>query len=510
MNQETVTSTPAPERGHPPGLFLLFSVELWERFCFYGMRALLGLYVAAAFCSGSFSERQKEAGIKYGAFTALVYATGIFGGFIADKLLGYRRAVFLGGLFIAAGQFMLLVPKENSFFFGLSLMIIGNGLFKPNISSMVGKLYAPGDPRRDKGFTIFYMGINLGAFLAPVICGIVADQYGLIPALEDNFVNKDGILKNYRYGFLLAGIGMLIGLVTLFFGQHRLGEHGLPPANKTGFGNFFLVALGGFVSAFGVFFLLSEDALLEKILYALMAACILYLLYIGAQSDRVQRQRLWVLIILLFANGLFWALFEQAGNSFNFLAENVTDRNINLFGTSFEFKTAWYQSVNAILIVLLAPVFIWLWGALGKYNPTIPAKFGIALVLLGFGFTILISGIKITPDQGKMAFYFLMFTYLFHTMGELCLSPIGLSMVTKLAPPPKVGFVMGAWFMSVAVGNFVGGKISAKIADSQKGQEVTLADYGVVFQEVMIYAIIAGVVLIVLSRLINRFMHGVK
>jgi POT family proton-dependent oligopeptide transporter len=501
----TSMEAPASERGHPKGLYVLFFTEMWERFCYYGMRALLALYVAAAFFDGD----KVEAAKSYGAFTALVYATGIFSGMVADKLLGYVRSIYLGGLFIAAGEFTLLIPDKNAFLLGLALMIVGNGLFKPNISTIVGKLYEQGDPRRDRGFTIFYMGINLGALLAPLVCGLVTEWENFLPALEDGFVNDEGLVRNYRYGFALAGVGMLVGLLNLRFGQARLGGHGDPPAGKEGFGMFGLVLVGGLATTGICYAFLDRADVLEYVLYSLFVLSIVWVLKTGVAHGKVQLQKLIVLVILLFANTLFWALFEQAGNSFNFLAEEMTDRNLPL-GLG-EFKTAWYQSVNPFLIVVLAPVFVWIWKVLGSRDPSIPAKFGLALIQLGLGFTILLAGMSITPNGTKMAFYFLMLTYLLHTMGELCLSPIGLSMVTKLAPAAAVGFVMGAWFMSISVGNFIGGQISKAVADAQRDSgESGLAGYQSVFTDVMIYSIAAGVALLLLARPINKWMHGVK
>ncbi len=499
----TTNAAEAPKQGtftgHPKGLYLLFFTEMWERFCYYGMRALLALYVAEQFTNGD----QGAASKKYGAFTALVYATGVFGGAIADRLLGYQRAIMLGGLFIAAGEFMLMVPKgiegsmpfnqEQGFLFGLALMIIGNGLFKPNISTVVGKLYKQGDPRRDQGFTIFYMGINLGALLAPFVCGSLRQAVG------------------FRWGFAAAGACMLLGILNFSIGRKRLGDHGKPPAGKEGMGLTSIVTFGGLVAAFVCYKLLSETIVLKVSLYGLMAVVVLYILWIGAKSDLIQRQRLWALVVLLFANSLFWALFEQAGNSFTFFAENMVDRQTP-FGT---FEATWFQSVNAGFIVLLAPVFVMIWAALDrrKANPTIPAKFGLALIQNGLSFGVLVLGIRLAPDNpaAKAGFIWLWITYLLQTMGELCLSPVGLSMVTKLAPEKMVGFVMGAWFISISVGNYLAGEISAAVGgEGAKMESIGLADYAHVFMPAMQYCVAAGVLVLLVSKVLNRWMHGVK
>ncbi len=490
--------------GHPQGLYLLFFTELWERFCYYGMRALLALYVAAAFTNGD----PKAAGLKYGAFTALVYATGIFGGAIADKFLGYQRAIICGGIFIAAGEFCLLMPNENGFLFGLALMIVGNGLFKPNISTIVGKLYQPGDPKRDQGFTIFYMGINLGALVAPFCCESIRTSF-----------SEGGSLDGFRYAFALAGFGMLIGLATFLVGRSKLGVHGIPPAGKESLTPSLVVMVGGLFVAGVCFFLLSEAAILEYILYALLAGAVIKILLTAAQHEIQQRQRLWALLVLLFANITFWAIFEQAGNSLSFFAENQVDRSV--FGL-FEFQTGWFQSVNAGMIVLFAPVFIALWAFLDRTNknPSIPAKFGWALLFTGAGLFALViatrfaypaAGSPETAAKMNVGFYWLFITYLLHTFGELCLSPVGLSMVTKLAPPPMVGFTMGAWFMSISIGNFLAGKISASIGSAGKtAEQMGLSDYNSVFSPLGWVMLGIGVLMLALSPKVNRWMHGVK
>ncbi|MBL8843783.1 MAG: peptide MFS transporter [Planctomycetes bacterium] len=500
-------TTPAPSgtfSGHPKGLYLLFFTEMWERFCYYGMRALLALYVAAAFTNGD----PKAAGLKYGAFTALVYATGIFGGAIADKLLGYQRAIICGGLLIAGGEFCLLMPSEEGFLFGLALMVVGNGLFKPNISTIVGKLYRQGDPKRDQGFTIFYMGINLGALIAPLCCESIRTAF-----------NEGGSLDGFRYAFAVAGGGMLLGLVTFMLGKHRLGEHGLPPAGKEGLATSVVVMAGSLVVAVGCYFLLSQAAILEYILYALLAGAVIKILMEAAKHGIEQKQRLYALLVLLFANITFWAIFEQAGNSFTFFAENQVDRSV--FGL-FEFKTGWFQSVNSAMIVIFAPVFVALWAFLDRTgkNPSIPGKFGWALLFAGAGFFALVLSTKFaypmagTPEAAakmNVGFYWLFITYLLHTFGELCLSPVGLSMVTKLAPPPMVGFTMGAWFMSISIGNFLAGKISASIGSEGKtAEQMTLTDYNSVFSPLGWVMLGIGVLVLAISPKVNRWMHGVK
>lgn len=481
--------------GHPTGLFVLFFAELWERFCYYGMRALLALYVVQ-----QFNVPQDQASLSYGAFTALVYALGVFGGSVADKILGYRRSIVLGGLMMAIGEFCLLVPTENMFLLGLAVMVVGNGLFKPNISTLVGKLYKQGDPRRDGGFTIFYMGINLGAFLAPIACQWVSMQFG-----------ENG-QPDYRYGFMAAGIGMLLGLVVFGAGAKHLRGHGLPPAGREGMGSIIQVAIGCIVCVPLIYFLLSKKDLVGYSLLALGAGIVAYLLYIAFSSDRVIRHRMFALLLLLACNIAFWASFEQAGNSLNFFAQNhIIDLQLGSWVMPFE----WFQSVNAIFIVALGPIFsaMWVWLDRSNLNPSIPLKFGLGLLQVGLGFMLLLAGIGGADTQGQVSWTFLTGLYLIHTTGELCISPVGLSMVTKLAPPQITGMVMGAWFVSIALANYAAGlfsKIAGEASVGATGGAEALAGYEAAFVPIVWMTMIVGGALALLSPLVNKLMHGVK
>ncbi len=507
-------AVPAPaapeERGHPRGLYVLFFAELWERFCYYGMRALLALYIADQFFHGmSEGAAQKEASLSYGGFTALVYALGIFGGAIADRVLGYRRSIILGGLFMAAGEFMLMTPagthlgfdQKQFFFFGLSLLIVGNGLFKPNISSLVGKLYKPNDPRRDGGFTIFYMGINVGAAIAPVACEWISSVMG-----------HDGH-KDYRYGFMLAGSGMLLGLACFWKFMGLLDGQGLPPKGKEGFGRVLTVVLGGLIVAPAVYALLAMDKQIMSIaLYATFGVIAIFLLTVAAREEKAGRERMFVLVLLLLLNSVFWAGFEQAGNSLNFFAEKQL-RPLTIGGWTM--PPEWWQSVNAVLIVAFGPFFSAMWLGLSRKNanPSIPMKFGFGFLGMGLGFIAINQGISNATAAGLVAWYFLLLLYILHTLGELCLSPVGLSMVTKLAPARMTGMVMGAWFISIATGNDIAGKISAMAAEKSDNAVTGLEKveaYGHVFQQVAYAGVGLGLTVIVLSRVINKWMHGVK
>lgn len=483
--------------GHPSGLFVLFFAELWERFCYYGMRALLALYIAQQFFAHESPEYGQElASQSYGGFTAMVYALGVFGGAIADRILGYRRSIITGGLLMAIGEFMLLVPDKTFFFFGLSMLIVGNGMFKPNISTVVGKLYKQGDPRRDGGFTIFYMGINIGAAIAPIACQWISAEMG-----------------SYRYGFMLAGAGMLLGTLVFGLGQGKLQGQGLPPAGKESWLPIFQVLAGCAVVIPGVYFMLSisEDAV-GYTLYAAYAVMLAFLVGVALREAPKVRDQMLVLVLLCLMCSVFWAGFEQAGNSLNFFAK---DKLVPPTVGSWQMPAEWWQSVNAVYIVILGPIFAWLWIKLdmSNLNPSIPAKFAMGLIGMGAGFAVLNAGIGQAGPEAKVMWTFLAGLYFVHTCGELCLSPVGLSMVTKLAPARMTGMVMGAWFIAIATGNFVAGKISSEAARAA-GRATTdlgkIQAYGEVFHYVMWLGVGVGVLFLLASPVINKKLHGVK
>jgi len=516
------------EKGHPPGLWILFFAELWERFCYYGMRALLAVYVADLFFV-----QQSEASLVYGAYTSLIYATGIFGGAIADRLLGFRRSIVLGGIVMAAGCFALTVRDKDMFLLGLSLLIFGNGLFKPNISSLVGKLYAPGDPRRDGGFTIFYMGINLGALLAPLACAAVSRLFPkqvpiaqLPPGLEKDEDYATWVqqgyaeLPDYRWGFLIAGVGMLLGVVTFWLGRAKLHGQGLPPAGREGVGPIAMVFAGCVLLTPLVYLLIDNKQVAGYILLALAASVSGYLIWFAlqcfAKQDKKGGQQIFALILLLLANTVFWSAFEQAGNSLNFFARDYVEM-ITLPGTSKEFDFEWFQSVNSLFIILLGPVFAWTWVWLDqrRLNPSIPVKFGFGVVSVGLGFGVLMWAMSSVGMQGRVNFWSLVALYFIHTCGELCVSPVGLSMVTKLAPARMTGLVMGAWFLSISCANFLAGKISeyAATVDETKAEVaggVPMSSYYPAYEFLLWYTVIVGGIYLVLSKPLNKWMHGIK
>ena len=484
--------------GHPKALWNLFASEFWERFMYYGMRAMLAVHVAAAFFAHMGDGARAEASLTYGGFTSLVYMTGIAGGFVADRILGYQRSIMLGGALMAVGSFMLMAPDLTTFVIGLAVIVVGNGLFKPNISTMVGKLYAPGDVRRDSGFTIFYMGINAGALFAPLVCASwIGQTYG------------------YRWGFFTAGIGMIIGLMVFQVLKGWLGHVGTAPEGKKGFAPVIQVLLAAAVMVIPVYYLLSKSDVLGVLLIFMMLALVAYFIYSGVRSgDKVQLHRYIAMLILFVANILFWALFEQAGSSLNFLAQDfVKMPDVTILGWTPTFEV--FQSVNPVFIILLAPVFATMWIKLDKadWNPSIPRKFAYGMAGAALGFYVLVFAIQNFVDAGgKISWVWLALTYLIHTMGELCLSPIGLAMVTKLALPKETGLAMGGWFLSIAMANFVAGRIAAIASGGNAEGETasSLVQYASTFNQLFILGIVIAVLFFLAAPLINKLMHGVK
>ncbi|WP_024891566.1 peptide MFS transporter [Luteimonas huabeiensis] len=480
--------------GHPKPLWMLFMTEFWERFAFYGMRWALVLYIVAQFYRGDASG-EAPASELYGAYLALVYAAAIFGGYVADKLIGYQRAILLGALFMAAGLFLITIPTDAWLKLGLATIIVGNGLFKPIISTMVGKLYAPTDSRRDSGFTIFYMGINMGAFLAPILTGLLAEKV----------FGSDG-MPAYKVVFIASGIGMMISLLWFWFGRKQLKGVGAAPAGATGPGRMVAVTIGALAAIPVYYFLLTIDAgVLNWILIALFVAPAIMLLVEGIREGARQRDMVIAMLIIFGFNVLFWMFFEQAGSSFNFLAQNIVDRDLG----GWMFPVGWFQSVNSIAIITLAPIVAWLWVKMGSANPSIPRKFGLGLIFNGLAFLLLMFALSslVDPATLKIPFWTLFMVYVIQSVGELCLSPIGLSMTTKLAPAKLTGLAMGGWFLSIAIGNNLSGMFASSVS-GEGGMTLASAHAGYTFG---FWALLgAGVLLFLIAPLIQRLMHGVK
>ncbi len=620
MNSVESSSPSAFEQriGHPPGLFVLFFAEMWERFSYYGMRALLVFYMTKGFLHYA----DNRAYAVYGAYTALVYATPFLGGMLADRLLGARRAVILGGLLMAAGHLVMTVQSTTAFFTALALLICGNGFFKPNIGTIVGSLYAPNSPKRDGGFTLFYMGVNLGAALSPLLCGYIGETYG------------------WHYGFGLATVGMLIGLAVfvaptsvtramisagavaaaglMFWGQRgdavmlavntpvavallvaagvaawattaggipaELGQPRDPAALKrplfAGIPAFAVVLIGVAVAVPLIAFLVQRSTAAGWVLSIFGGLALLSVIVEATRSERVERQRLMVVLISMFFSMLFWSFFEQAGSSIN----NFTDRNVDRVreervltaadvGTTIpvrlnqeqvgrqlpdgtvlsldelerrrtpahrddrvqwtvresdvgmgvggaELKASVFQATNPVFILLFGLVFTALWGALAKrkWEPSTPVKFGFGLLQLGLGFGALWFGTTHADSRGMVGVTWLLLGYLLHTTGELCISPVGISMVTKLSPRRMVSTMLGAWYLATAFSNFLAGLIATLTGVSHGGghgagpQHIpppveTVHVYGTVFGKIGVAACVSAVLMWALSPLLTRWMH---
>ncbi|MGS0998303.1 peptide MFS transporter [Rhodanobacter sp. UC4436_H3] len=497
----TVDVVPTPDfpplLGHPRPLWMLFMTEFWERFAFYSVSWALALYIVAEFYHGD-SSGQAWASAIFGSYTALIYGTGIFGGWVADKLIGYQRTILLGAAVMAAGLFVLALPDRVMLLLGLALVIVGDGLFKPNISSMVGQLYGRDDPRRDRGFTLFYMGINAGALIAPLLTGWMAAQFTATP-LE----------QNYRLVFITAGVGMLLSLLWFWFGRRQLKGVGRPANGAESRWRVLWVAAGALAAVPVMYWLLSGIGArgLQWVLGALFVVVAAMLLTEAARHGRVQTRRVIAMLIIFAFNVLFWMFYYQLGTTFNFLAENLVDRR--LFG-GWTFPVGWFQSVSPLAIIVFAPLVaaVWAWLDRRRREPSIPRKFGLGLVFNALGFLVLVYALgQLLGTDGLIPFWPLVLCYVMQTLGELCLSPIGLSMVTKLAPPKLVGFAMGGWFLSLAVGGNLSGLFASRITGTH-GLTASAALDGFTFSFWLLLG--AGVLLLAIAPLVNRLMHGVR
>ncbi len=492
--------TEAAIQRHPRVLAYLFFAEAWERFSFYGMKALLVLYLTESFRFGD-----NSAYAIYGSYTALVYATPVVGGLLADRLLGYRKAVVLGAVLMALGHFAMTVQKLQAFYFALGLLICGNGFFKPNISSIVGRLYGPDDPRRDSAFTIFYMGINLGGFLSPLACGYLGERFG------------------YHWGFGLAGVGMLLGLFVFWRAQPLLEGIADPPprgarssASAPKISAETWVYLGAILSVVLAWQLVQHDAIVGTLLVVFGVLVFLGLLvYLLRLRDKVARDRLAVALLLTLVSVVFWSFFEQTGTSMSLF----TKRNVarSLFGWTFE--TSQFQSINPLYILLFAPLFsaLWLYLARHRREPSTPLKFGLGIVQLGLGFLALYVGASVSRATGMVPMFWLLLAYFLHSTGELCLSPIGLSMITKLSPQGMTGILMGTWFLASSfaqyaaslIAQLTGVKDEGALATTLPKATETVMVYGSVFGTIGWVALGIGLLVVLISPLIARRMHGV-
>ena len=442
--------------GHPKGLFLLFGTEMWERFSYYGMRAILVLYLISTVENGGFGWTTSEALGLYGTFTMAVYLTPVLGGWLADNVLGQRKSIIIGGLTMALGHFALGTPhqfiagqEENLFYIGLVLLCIGNGLFKPNISTLVGDLYEEGDVRRDRAFTIFYMGINIGAFIAPLVIGYVGEKI------------------NWQLGFIFAGVGMILSVIMqLTMAQRYLGDLGREPsAMRT-----------------------TSDGSAAK----------------SQPLSAVERDRAKVILIMSVISIVFWTGYEQAGGLLNIYAKDFTDRNV----MGFEMPASWLQSVSAFFVVMFAPIFAAMWTKLGSKEPSSPKKFAFGLIFLGVAFLFMVGATLVQGGDSsvKVSVMWLIFTYLFLVFGELCLSPIGLSLVSILAPVKFLSLLMGAWFLCTAAANKIAGVIGGYIGEGSEQINNAFA----IFSGLAISGFAAGIIVFLFSGKLVDWMHGAE
>lgn len=513
MSQNVPREVKTEFLGHPKGLYVLFLTELWERFSFYGMKALLIFYLV------KYHLFTDDAGnLIVGSYAAMVYAMPVIGGYLADRYLGFKKAVIFGGVLLVLGHLGMayegnaatamaggLVERDETalsvFFFSLSLIVLGVGFLKANISSIVGELYETNDERRDSGFTIFYMGINLGSFLATIICSWLGETYG------------------WSYGFGAAGLGMVLGLVTFIYGSKYfsgkadpkdpayLAEKVIGPINRE-----WLIYILSIASLVIIWTIIQNHTLVEGLLVTASVLSLIFIIYQLTLSGKIERERLIALTILILFSVVFWALFEQAYTSLNLFAERSIDRVI----LGVEVPAGSFLSLNALFIILFAPLFAWLWVELDKKNmqPNTAIKFAMAIILVALGFGVLVFGGSIA-EAGKVGAIWLVLAYLLHTWGELCLSPVGLSSVTKLSPGRIVGFMMGVWFLATAGAEYVSVLLANLASIDTVAGEVTdviaaTDSYISLFNKLFIVGLIIGVFLLIISPLIKKLMHGVK
>ncbi len=469
--------------GHPRGLFVLFYAEMWERFSYYGMRALLILYLTKhwLFDDGS-------ANLIYGAYTSVVYVTPVLGGYLADKWLGQRKAVLFGGVLLALGHGLMAFegnggqadPSINIFWLALSFIIVGSGFLKANISVIVGQLYGLTDERRDGAYSIFYMGVNVGAALGTILVGYLGETIG------------------WGYGFGLAGIGMVAGLIIFAIGKPSLQGRGEPPQLLAQAREFSIYGIG-LAAVAAMWLLIQYQSVVGTLLLVSGVILLGYMVYVASKLPKEPRERIYAILFLLAFQPIFWGLFEQAGGALTLFTDRFVDRG--------GVPTSLFQSINPIFIVMFAPLMTWLWTALaakGK-EPSAPGKFGYGLVLVGLGFVALVWGDAVAGPEAKVAVFFIFLVYWLHTIGELCLSPVGLSAMNRLSPRHIASFVMGAWFFATAGGNFVAGLIGEATGgeDGVMTRALAVEVYGTIGW----WVVGIGVAVILVAPLVKRWMH---
>lgn len=491
MSQELATK-------QPKQLYLLFFAEMWERFSFYGMKALLIAYMVS-----ELNYDDPKAYAILGSYAALVYTMPMFGGFMADKFIGYQRSVMFGGILMTLGHFILAVPADWSFFYGMAFIICGNGFFKPNISSLVGTLYGENDPRRDSGFSIFYMGINIGAALGGFLCAYVAKEF------------------NWHYGFGLAGIFMAIGFIVFVYGKKMLGEKGLPPDPEVLKKPVFaflkpehLIYGGTLLIIPLVVTLFHQYHMMDYIMFGLGIVALIYVLSVGMKMEKVPKLKLFAALIMIIFSIVFWAIYEQNAGSMNLLAER--NSQMELFGIDLpELSMNNFLPPGWVIILTLIVAPLWPWLNKRGKEPSTPLKFALSFIFLGIGFYVFYLGCYANLDTGIVPLWPFVWGYCFIILGELCLSPIGLSMVTKLSPAKMVSLMMGIWFFASAIGEFLAGKIGSLMSVPEEilkknDPVLSLPYYADVIQKIGIASVVIGVLLFFTVPFLKRWMGNVK
>jgi POT family proton-dependent oligopeptide transporter len=492
--------------GHPWGLSTLFFTEMWERFSYYGMRALLILFMTAPVAAGGLGFDTSKAGPIYALYVSSVYLLSLPGGWVADRVLGLRRTVFTGGVIIMLGHICLAIPSLATFYLGLVLIAVGTGLLKGNVAALVGQLYTPQDLRRDAGYSLYYIGINTGAFIAPLVTGWLAQSDAFRGLLANAGIRPE---SSWHWGFAAAAVGMFLGLVQYSLGGRHLSPAGLRPVRPTdpavaakadrqvrlvGVVTLAVVVVGGILVATGVL-QVDAEAVSRNFKWALLAVTLGFFvwLFFVAQWTPEERKRLMLISVLFVASCIFWMAYEQAGSTLNLFAERNTQNTV--FGHAF--PASWYQALTPMFIILFAPLFATLWIRLGPRDPSSPTKFAIALALLGLGFAVMIGAAVASAGGARVSPLWLVLSYWLQTMGELCLSPVGLSAMSKLAPVRIAGLIMGVWYLSLSVGNYMAGMASSVY------ETMPLAT---LFTIVTVTALAAALVLALLIRPMRRML----
>ncbi len=495
------TSEPSPSgpsghgfAGHPPGLAPLFFTELWERFSYYGMRALLALFIVAPAAAGGLGLSTADAARVYGNYTMAVYMLSIPGGFIADRYLGAHRSVLIGGAFIAGGHFTLAINSLTAFYVGLGLVALGTGLFKPNISAMVGGLYREGDDRRDAGFSIFYMGINIGGLIAPLITGFLAQS-----ALFKSWLSAWGFdpALSWHWGFGAAGVGMTFGLIVYLLSSKSLAQVGRAPSiAAAGWGMALLVVLGT-LAVMGLT-VLSDDEAFQGLRALFILVPLAAIAWFATRGD-LDAKRFAAVLVFFIAAMIFWAIFEQAGLTIAFFADQLTHREL----AGITIPSAWFQSLNPMFVILLAPIFAFAWIRLGSRQPSSPVKFVLGLTCLGLSFLLMVPAALLTAE-GRVSPLWIVGLFFLQTVGELFLSPVGLSTMTKLAPMRYVGLMLGVWFLAAAWGNKLAGVLGSAFTASNA------TDLATFFLQQAALVGVATLLLLALVPWVKGLMGGVR